>query len=61
MGYHCSDCNMSINDLICTECECVLENDFMHNEGRDIQISQCPECGKKIKSPQCCGQDMISD
>ena len=61
MGYHCTECSMSINDLICTECECKLEDNAMELDGIEVQVAECPDCHKKIKSPQCCGQDMASD
>jgi hypothetical protein len=31
------------------------------DNGVVVQISQCPSCMGKIKSPQCCGADMNCD
>jgi len=28
------------------------------DDGSKVQISKCPKCAGKIKSPMCCGQDM---
>jgi len=27
-------------------------------DGAQVQVSKCPECEGKIKSPMCCGDDM---
>ena len=43
----------------CGKCDLPLENDFLKLEdGTEVQISKCPSCEGKIKSPQCCGEDM---
>ena len=36
-----------------------LENGTLKlDDGNEVQISECPNGHGKIKSPQCCGQDM---
>jgi len=36
-----------------------LENDMLAlPDGREVQISKCPNDHGKIKSPLCCGEDM---
>ena len=36
-----------------------LENDWLSlDDGTKVQISICPDCSGKIKSPMCCGEDM---
>jgi hypothetical protein len=56
--YECSQCGMSVN-ASCGHCDTPLENDMLKLEdGREVQISQCPNGHGKIKSPLCCGQDM---
>ncbi len=35
-----------------------LINDTLDVNGKKVQISKCPKCQGKIKSPMCCGQDM---
>jgi len=43
----------------CGQCDIPLENGFLTlDDGTEVQISQCPSCKGKIKSPQCCGADM---
>lgn len=43
----------------CGKCDLPLENDFLKLEdGTAVQISKCPSCEGKIKSPLCCGEDM---
>ena len=43
----CAKCNVPLVDGILTL-----------DDGTDVQISKCPSCEGKIKSPLCCGQDM---
>ena len=43
----------------CGQCDIPLENGVLIlDDGTQVQISQCPSCEGKIKSPQCCGLDM---
>ena len=57
--YECSKCGMSVN-ATCGKCEKPLINDHLILKGgTKVQISKCPENHGKIKSPLCCGQDMI--
>ena len=56
--YECSKCGMSVN-ATCGKCESPLVNDNLKLEdGKQVQISKCPNDHGKIKSPLCCGQDM---
>lgn len=56
--YECKKCGMSVNAQ-CGKCQAPLQNDYLIlDNGDKIQISQCPICLGKIKSPQCCGADM---
>jgi hypothetical protein len=49
---------MSVN-ATCGHCNAPLENDNLKlPDGREVQISKCPNGHGKIKSPMCCGQDM---
>jgi hypothetical protein len=43
----CAKCNVPLVDGILTL-----------DDGTDVQISKCPSCEGKIKSPLCCSQDM---
>ena len=56
--YECEKCGMSVN-ATCGHCDAPLENDSLElPDGREVQISKCPNGHGKIKSPLCCGQDM---
>ena len=56
--YECDKCGMKVN-ATCGHCDAPLENaDLKLDDGRVVQISQCPNGHGKIKSPLCCGQDM---
>ena len=57
--YECSKCGMSVN-ATCGKCNEQLVNDTLKLEdGSKVQISKCPSDHGKIKSPLCCGQDMV--
>lgn len=56
--YECSVCGMTVN-ATCGKCDEPLVNDTLTtDDGREVQISKCPNGHGKIKSPLCCGQDM---
>ncbi len=59
--YSCPKCDMAVN-ATCAKPECgdpALVNDMLTlPDGTEVQISKCPKCAGKIKSPMCCGQDM---
>lgn len=56
--YRCNECGMSVKTS-CGQCDIPLENGVLTlDDGTQVQISQCPSCEGKIKSPQCCGLDM---
>ena len=57
--YKCPKCNMSVN-ATCRKCNKPLINDTLKLENNtEVQISRCPNDHGKIKSPLCCGQDMV--
>jgi len=57
--YECKSCGMSVN-ATCAKCNAPLVNDTLNkDDGSVVQISRCPNDHGKIKSPLCCGQDMI--
>jgi NAD-dependent SIR2 family protein deacetylase len=60
MKYTCctDQCNVTIKGLTCDKCDEALVHDNIVVDGKTIQVSKCPKCGDKIKSPQCCGHDM---
>ena len=50
---------MAVN-ASCTKCNQALVDDLLKlDDGTEIQISKCPECEGKIKSPSCCGAEMV--
>ena len=56
--YECAKCGMAVN-ATCAKCNVPLENDTLKlDNGTEVQISKCPKCEGKIKSPMCCGEDM---
>ena len=56
--YKCIKCGMSVN-ATCGKCNTPLVNDVLKlDDGREVQVSKCPNGHGKIKSPLCCGADM---
>ena len=56
--YSCTKCGMSVN-ATCGKCSVPLQNGYITlNDGSQVQVSKCPSCEGKIKSPLCCGEDM---
>ena len=57
--YECSKCGMAVN-ATCAKCDAHLDNEIVTKEDNSKkQISRCPNGHGKIKSPICCGQDMV--
>ena len=57
--YKCNKCGMSVN-ATCGTCNTLLVNDELKLEnGNSVQVSKCPNGHGKIKSPLCCGEDMV--
>ena len=49
---------MTVN-ATCGKCGAPLKNDTVTlDDGKNVQVSYCPNGHGKIKSPVCCGQDM---
>ena len=56
--YACKKCGMSVN-ATCGKCGIPLKNGHITlDDGTQVQVSKCPSCEGKIKSPLCCGEDM---
>ena len=52
---------MSVAGLKCGECNADLEHVVLtKDDGSQVHVAQCPEGHGKIKSPMCCGQDMVA-
>ena len=58
--YECSKCGMSVN-ATCGKCNAPLIDDTIDVDGAKVQVSKCPNDHGKIKSPSCCGQEMICE
>ena len=59
--YECNSCGMAVN-ASCAKCDQPLVDDVLKlDDGTEVQISRCPECEGKIKSPSCCGVEMSCD
>jgi len=60
MECKCSQCGMGVKGLTCSKCEAELIKDIITTDnGNKVQVAKCPnDCGM-IKSPVCCGQDMV--
>ena len=57
--YACEKCGMAVN-ASCAKCHVPLVDDRITLEnGQQVNIAQCPQCLGKIKSPLCCGEDML--
>ena len=56
--YESIKCRMSVN-AICGKCGEKLLNDKLKIENGSVQISKCSNRLGKIKSPLCCGKDII--
>ena len=57
--YECNECGMAVN-ATCAKCDASLVNDMLKiDESNQVQISKCPNNHGKIKSPTCCGKDMV--
>ena len=57
--YECKSCGMAVN-ASCAKCNAPLVNDTLtKDDGSVVQISKCPNDHGKIKSPLCCGLDMV--
>jgi len=56
--YKCESCGMAVN-ASCAKCnEPLINGHISLDNGDKVQVSSCPNCEGKIKSPQCCGSDM---
>lgn len=62
MQYKCNVCGMTIKGLHCGDCgkELVLDT-ILNEDNTEVQVAKCPGGCGKIKSPTCCGQDMVTE
>ena len=59
--YTCSDCSMEVENIRCGKCGAELQYMLLTKEdGGTVGVSECPNGHGRIKSPICCGADMVS-
>ena len=59
--YEYDACGMAVN-ASCAKCDSPLvDSSLILDYETVVQISKCSECEGKIKSPQCCGTDMVAN
>ena len=59
--YTCSNCEMEVTNITCGKCGTELEyKELALDDGSTVGVSECPNGCGRIKSPQCCGQDMVA-
>tara|TARA_B100001057_G_scaffold488717_1_gene573648 strand:- start:1838 stop:2029 length:192 start_codon:yes stop_codon:yes gene_type:complete len=54
-----NNCGMVINANYAKLCQALVDDILRLDNGVEVRISRCPECEGKIKSPSCCGIDMV--
>jgi hypothetical protein len=60
--YTCDQCGMSIGSMTCGTCSKELNHSTITTDaGENVHVSECPDGHGKVKSPMCCGQDMVCD
>lgn len=61
MKCNCNKCGMGVTGLTCAKCHSELVKDTITNKesGNKVQVAKCPKGCGMIKSPTCCGQDMV--
>lgn len=56
----CDKCGMGVKGLVCAKCDADLVKDTISkNDGSKVQVAKCPNGCGMIKSPTCCGHDMV--
>ena len=56
----CNKCGMAVKGFTCAKCDSELvEDSITSSTGNKIKVSKCPNGCGMIKSPTCCGQDMV--
>lgn len=59
-AYTCKKCGMSVGSMTCGKCGKELKHSTITTaDGKNVHVSECPGGHGKVKSPMCCGQDMV--
>ena len=60
--YTCDNCGMGVAGMSCAKCgEALVHDHITKDDGTQVAISKCPDGHGKIKSPMCCGHDMVCE
>lgn len=59
MECKCEKCGMGVKGLKCSKCNTDLISATIDLKGNKVQVAKCPKGCGMIKSPTCCGQDMV--
>lgn len=57
--YECDNCGTAVNASSAKCDEPLVDDILILDNGEEVQISKCLECEGKIKSPSCCGIEMV--
>ena len=56
----CNVCGMGVKGIVCSKCnESLVSDTITSKENNKVQVAKCPKGCGQIKSPVCCGQDMV--
>ena len=60
MECKCNVCGMGVKGIACSKCnESLVTETITSKENNKVQVAKCPKGCGQIKSPVCCGQDMV--
>ena len=58
----CKVCGMKVKGLTCGKCNSALVEDTITTDaGKKVAVAKCPTGCGMIKSPTCCGNDMVCE
>ncbi|KAI9094563.1 hypothetical protein DFS34DRAFT_233469 [Phlyctochytrium arcticum] len=57
--YQCGRCKMNVKGIKCGKCGAGMIAGAVELGGKSVNVSKCPSGCGMIKSPLCCGKDMI--
>ena len=60
MYYECDQCQMQLSALVCRQCQQPLMHSTIDVDGEAIAVALCTSCEGMVKSPVCCGHDMVA-
>ena len=56
----CKKCGMGVKNLTCSKCNKALVPDTIIGANNNkVNVAKCPAGCGQIKSPMCCGDDMV--